>query len=65
MEHEVNNGQPTDQGEHGLYAGPQVVDHVEEDHHADDPGFHTRTKFLSMVAIAMGGVMSADSTSPG
>ena len=59
MEHEVNNGQPTDQGEHGLYAGPQVVDHVEEDHHADDPGFHTRTKFLSMVAIAMGGVMSA------
>lgn len=60
MEHETNSGQqPVDQGEQGLYSGPQVVDVVEHDPHADDPGFHTRTKFLSMVAIAMGGVMSA------
>lgn len=59
MEQEDNNGMPSDHGELGLYGGPQVVDHVEEDSHADDPGYHTRTKFLSMVAMAMGGVMSA------
>jgi len=59
VEREEHNGQPIDQGEHGAYAGPKVVDIVEEDPHADDPGFHTRTKFLSMVAIAMGGVMTA------
>ena len=59
MEHEEKNGVPADHGDKGLYAGPQVVDVVDEDHHADDPGFHTRTKFLSMVAMAMGGVMGA------
>lgn len=59
MEHEAKNGLPADHGEQGLYAGPQVVDHDEVDPHADDPGFHTRTKFLSMVAMAMGGVMTA------
>lgn len=59
MEREEHNGQPIDQGEQGMYAGPKAVDVVEEDHHADDPGFHTRTQFLSLVAIAMGGVMTA------
>lgn len=59
MEHEVKHGEPADHGENGLYEGPQVVDIAEDDPHADDPGFHTRTKFLSMVAMAMGGVMGA------
>jgi len=35
------------------------VDPEIPDDHADDPGYHTRTKFLSMVAVAMGGVMTA------
>ena len=59
MEHEHQNGAPAEDGEYGLYQGPRA--HVPEiaDDHADDPGYHTRTKFLSMVAIAMGGVMTA------
>lgn len=59
MEHEQQSGAPAEHGEHGLYQGPRA--HVPEipDDHADDPGYHTRTKFLSMVAVAMGGVMTA------
>lgn len=48
-----------DNGDQGLYQGPRAVDPEIGDPHADDPGYHTRTKFLSMVAIAMGGVMTA------
>lgn len=59
MEHDHTNGVPGETGERGLYEGPQVVDPVDEDPHADDPSYHTRTKFLTMVAVAMGGVMSA------
>jgi menaquinol-cytochrome c reductase iron-sulfur subunit len=49
----------TDNGDQGLYQGPRAVDPDVADPHADDPGYHTRTKFLSMVAVAMGGVMTA------
>lgn len=59
MEREEQTGQRVDNGEQGPYSGPEVVDVVETDPHADDPGFHTRTKFLSIVAVAMGGVMTA------
>lgn len=48
-----------DNGDQGLYQGPRAVDPEVGDLHADDPGYHTRTRFLSMVAIAMGGVMTA------
>ncbi len=59
MEREEQTGQLVHNGEQGPYSGPEVVDVVETDPHADDPGFHTRTKFLSIVAVAMGGVMTA------
>ncbi len=59
MEHEHQNGAPAEDGEHGLYQGPRAhVPEVVHDHD-DDPGYQTRTKFLSMVALAMGGVMTA------
>lgn len=59
MEREEQTGQAVDHGEKGSYVGPEAVEVNEYDPHADDPGYHTRTKFLSMVAIAMGGVMTA------
>lgn len=59
MEHEGHNGQPVADGDHGLYQGPRAADPHVEDHHADDPGYQTRTKFLSMLTMAMGGVMTA------
>jgi menaquinol-cytochrome c reductase iron-sulfur subunit len=58
VEHEQQNGAPAE-GDFGLYQGPRAVDPEVADDHADDPGYHTRTKFLSLVAIAMGGVMTA------
>jgi len=58
VEHEPHNGAPVE-GDHGLYQGPRAVDPDVADPHADDPGYHTRTKFLSLVAVAVGGVMTA------
>ncbi len=58
MEHEPHNGAPGE-GDHGLYQGPRAVDPDVTDPHGDDPGYHTRTKFLSLVAVAAGGVMTA------
>lgn len=59
MDHERDNEVPNGGGEHGLYQGPRAHAPEVEDDHADDPGYHTRTKFLSLVAVAMGGVMTA------
>ncbi len=59
MEREEQTGQLIDHGEQGPYSGPEAVDVVDVDPHADDPGYHTRTKFLSIVAVAVGGVMTA------
>lgn len=58
MEHEPHNGAPAE-GDGGLYHGPRAVDPDVTDPHGDDPGYHTRTKFLSLVAVAVGGVMTA------
>ena len=58
MEHEQPNGGPAE-GDFGLYQGPRAVDPDVADPHDDDPGYHTRTKFLSLVAVAVGGVMTA------
>ncbi len=58
MENE-HGQQAAENGDHGLYQGPRAVDPDVADPHADDPGYHTRTKFLSLVAIAAGGVMTA------
>lgn len=58
MEHEPHNGAPAE-GDRGLYHGPRAVDPDVTDPHGDDPGYHTRTKFLSLVAVAVGGVMTA------
>jgi Rieske Fe-S protein len=43
----------------GRYVGPRAHDPVEEHDPHDDPAFVTRTKFLTGVAIATGGVMTA------
>ncbi len=43
----------------GRYAGPRAHDPVEEHDPHHDPSYVTRTKFLTGVAVATGGVMTA------
>lgn len=54
---EPNRGTPDVQS--GPYAGPRAVDGTPDPDHSDDPGYMTRTRFLSTVAIAGGGVLTA------
>ncbi len=54
---EPNNGAPGTQA--GPYEGPRATDFTPEPDHSDDPGYITRTKFLSTVAIAGGGILTA------
>ncbi len=56
-EDEPNGGEPGTQG--GPYQGPRATDFTPEPDHSDDPGYMTRTRFLSGVAIAGGGVLTA------
>lgn len=56
-EDEPNGGTPGTQG--GPYQGPRATDFTPEPDHSDDPGYMTRTRFLSGVAIAGGGVLTA------
>ena len=56
-EDEPNNGAPGTQA--GPYEGPRATDFTPEPDHSDDPGYITRTKFLSTVAIAGGGILTA------
>jgi Rieske Fe-S protein len=56
-EDEPNGGAPGTQD--GPYTGPRAADYVPEPDHSDDPGYVTRTRFLSNVAIAGGGVLTA------
>jgi nitrite reductase/ring-hydroxylating ferredoxin subunit len=56
-EDEPNGGAPGSQG--GPYQGPRATDFTPEPDHSDDPGYMTRTRFLSGVAIAGGGVLTA------
>lgn len=56
-EDEPNGGAPGTQG--GPYQGPRATDFTPEPDHSDDPGYITRTRFLSGVAIAGGGVLTA------
>lgn len=56
-EDEPNNGAPGTQA--GPYEGPRATDFTPEPDHSDDPGYMTRTKFLSTVAIAGGGILTA------
>jgi Rieske Fe-S protein len=59
VEHEHQNGAPAGDGEHGLYQGPRAHAPEPEHDHSDDPRYQTRTKFLSIIALGMGGVMTA------
>lgn len=43
----------------GVYSGPRAHDPAPPDDHHDDPAFISRTKFLTGVALATGGVMTA------
>ncbi|MGB1711288.1 MAG: ubiquinol-cytochrome c reductase iron-sulfur subunit [Miltoncostaeaceae bacterium] len=43
----------------GPYTGPRATDFTPEPDHSDDAGYVTRTRFLSNVAIAGGGVLTA------
>ncbi len=56
-EDEPGNGTPGTQA--GPYEGPRATDFIPEPDHSDDPGYMTRTKFLSTVAIVGGGVLTA------
>ena len=56
-EDEPGNGAPGTQ--QGPYEGPRATDFSPEPDHSDDPGYMTRTKFLSTVAIAGGGMLTA------
>jgi menaquinol-cytochrome c reductase iron-sulfur subunit len=56
-EDEPIGGEPTSQG--GPYQGPRATDFTPEPDHSDDPGYVTRTRFLSGVAIAGGGILTA------
>lgn len=56
-EDEPNGVEP---GTHdGPYTGPRAADYTPEPDHSDDPGYITRTRFLSTVAIAGTGVLTA------
>jgi len=56
-EEDPNGGAPGTQG--GPYEGPRATDFTPEPDHSDDPGYITRTRFLSTVAIAGGGILTA------
>ena len=56
-EDEPNGGVPGTQD--GPYTGPRAADYTPEPDHSDDPGYMTRTRFLSTVAIAGTGVLGA------
>lgn len=58
MEHE-HEKTAEGNGDQGIYHGPRATVPEIPDDHSDDPGYHTRTKFLTIVAVAMGGVMTA------
>ena len=59
MEYEHTSGAPSESTELGHYQGPRAADPEIPADHSDDPGYQTRTRFLTMVAVAMGGVMTA------
>ncbi len=56
-EEDPNGDAPGTQG--GPYGGPRATDFAPEPDHSDDPGYITRTRFLSTVAIAGGGILTA------
>ncbi len=56
-EDEPDVGVPGTRG--GPYTGPRAADYTPEPDHSDDPGYMTRTRFLSNAAIAGGGVLTA------
>lgn len=56
-EDEPDSGAPGTKG--GPYEGPRATDFIPEPDHSDDPGYITRTRFLSTVAIAGGGILTA------
>lgn len=56
-EDEPNGGVPGTQD--GPYTGPRAADYTPEPDHSDDPGYITRTRFLSNVAFAGTGVLAA------
>lgn len=54
-----NPDRGTEHDADGHYVGPRAHDPGPSHDHSDDPGYVTRTKFLSGVAMATGGVMGA------
>ena len=56
-EDEPRNGAPGTQS--GPYQGPRAADVTPEPDHSDDPGYITRTRFLSNAAFAGTGVLAA------
>jgi menaquinol-cytochrome c reductase iron-sulfur subunit len=57
-EDEPNGGVPGGTQD-GPYTGPRAADYTPEPDHSDDPGYTTRTRFLSNVAFAGTGVLAA------
>jgi menaquinol-cytochrome c reductase iron-sulfur subunit len=54
----TSNGADTPTGG-GTYQGPRAADPAPHDTHHDDPEYITRTRFLTGVAVAGGGVLTA------
>ncbi len=56
---ESNGGETGGPVRGGQYSGPTAHEPEPVHDHSDDPGFVTRTKFLTGVAVVTGGVMTA------